>query len=114
MSLSEKQRLFTKNIARLITFVYFNLPGYELTFGEAYRTKEQQEIYFKQGKSKTMNSKHLDRLAVDFNLFINGVYQTSTEAYKPLGEYWMSLDKNNVWGGSWKSFPDGNHYEYGE
>ena len=36
MSLSEKQRLFARYVGMLITFAY--QQGYELTFGDAYRS----------------------------------------------------------------------------
>ena len=55
------------------------------------------------------NSVHKQRLAIDLNLFKGGVYQTSTEAHKPLGEYWKSLHPLCRWGGDF-STPDGNHY----
>ncbi|RAP72898.1 D-alanyl-D-alanine carboxypeptidase family protein [Candidatus Erwinia dacicola] len=45
---------------------------------------------------------------MDFNLFINGQYQTDSAAYLPLGEYWESL--GGTWGGRFKSRPDGNHF----
>jgi len=73
------------------------------------RTKEQQEIYFNEGKSKTMNSKHLSRLAIDLNLFVYGVYQTDKEAYKPLAEYWKTLHPDNRAGYDWGW--DANHFE---
>ena len=45
-----------------ITFLsWATSQGYEYTFGEAFRTVEQQEIYFRTGKSTTMNSKHLNQ-----------------------------------------------------
>ena len=72
---------------------------YGLTFSWAYRDEESQKRMVANGLSKTMKSKHLERLAVDFNLFIGGVYQTKKEAYTPLGEYWKSLDPQNKWGG---------------
>ena len=43
MSLSKQQRIFTKNVAKLIDYAYCN--GIELTLGEAYRTTEQQLLY---------------------------------------------------------------------
>ncbi|MBI1913024.1 MAG: M15 family metallopeptidase [Deltaproteobacteria bacterium] len=119
MSLGEKQRKFPLMIAELVQFAYGN--GYELTFGEAYRTEEQQRIYVESGRSKTMNSKHRDRLAVDFNLFRNGVYLTDKEKYKMLGERWEQL--GGRWGGRFGVSPenytkevgwDSNHFECGE
>jgi hypothetical protein len=110
MTLREKQSKFAVMVAQLI--VWCQDQGYELTLGEAYRTKEQQEIYVQQGKSQTMRSKHLTRLAIDLNLFsAQGKYQTSASAYAPLGAYWKSLDPENVWGGDWKSFVDAVHFQ---
>ncbi|CNI55534.1 phage-like protein [Yersinia rohdei] len=102
MTLSEKQAVFTVMIAQLINWA--DERGYRLTFGEAYRTPEQAALNAKSGKGIT-NSLHTQRLAVDFNLFVNGQYQTSTETYKPLGEYWESI--GGTWGGRFK---DGNHF----
>lgn len=95
MQLSEKQRKFPLMVAELIGFAYGK--GFELTFGEAYRTEEQQRIYFESGKTKTLGSKHRDRLAIDFNLFEGGVYITDGERYRPLGERWEAL--GGRWGG---------------
>ncbi|MEQ9872105.1 M15 family metallopeptidase [Pectobacterium odoriferum] len=105
MSLSAKQATFTVMVARLITWAAEN--GYSLTFGEAYRTPEQAAINAKSGAGIS-NSLHTQRLAVDFNLFIDGVYQSKTEAYMPLGEFWESI--GGAWGGRFTSRPDGNHF----
>ncbi|HAS1959809.1 TPA: M15 family metallopeptidase [Enterobacter cloacae] len=104
MILSEKQQKFTVMIGRLIEWADKN--GYGLTFGEAYRTPEQAQLNAKTGKG-IANSLHTQRLAVDFNLFINGQYQTDSAAYKSLGEFWESL--GGAWGGRF-SKPDGNHF----
>ncbi|UZX55826.1 M15 family metallopeptidase [Yersinia ruckeri] len=105
MTLSEKQQLFTQLTAQLIQWA--GERGCRLTYGEAYRTAEQAALNAKSGKGIS-NSLHTQRLAVDFNLFINGQYQTKSEAYQPLGEYWESL--GGSWGGRFKSNPDGNHF----
>lgn len=104
MKLSTKQQKFTVMIGQLIQFATNN--GYGLTFSEAYRTPEQAALNAKKG-SGIANSLHTQRLAVDFNLFIAGVYQTDSAAYRPLGEYWESL--GGSWGGRFKR-PDGNHF----
>lgn len=105
MTLGEKQRRFVPMIAKLINFAYEN--GYELTFGDAYRDpRVHGQVGEKKSYSAT-NSNHKIRLAVDFNLFKDGKFLTSTEDHKPLGEYWESI------GGSWGGrFNDGNHYEW--
>ncbi len=99
MTLREKQSIFLKNVALLITWAFKN--GYELTGGELQRPEEMQEIYVKKGLSKTMDGQHLKKLAIDLNLFINGEYRTDREAFRPLAEYWKSLHPDNVSGYDW-------------
>jgi len=106
MTLGEKQRLFVKLVGMLIAWCYAN--GYELTFGEAVRSKAQAEANAASGAGIS-NSLHLVRLAIDLNLFIGGIYQIGSEAYKPLGEFWKSLHPLCCWGGDF-SKPDGNHF----
>lgn len=106
MTLSEKQQYFCSLVAKLI--VWANAHGYGLTFGEAWRTLEQAELNAKSGIGIS-NSLHRIRLAVDLNLFINGVYQTNSEAYRPLGEFWKTLDPLCCFGGDFKS-KDANHF----
>ena len=107
MTLREKQSVFLKNVALLIGWAFDN--GFELTGGELQRTREQQEVYVNEGLSKTMNSQHLKKLAIDLNLFVNGKYQRNREAYRPLAEYWKSLHPDNVAGYDWGW--DANHFE---
>lgn len=104
MTLGEKQRLFTRLIGQLISYAYSH--GFELTFGDAFRSPEQAAINAKKGIG-IVNSLHSQRLAVDFNLFIAGEYISDGSKYKPLGDYWESLHPLCVWGGR---FGDGNHF----
>jgi hypothetical protein len=102
MILREKQYQFVRMVAQLIK--YAESRGYELTFGEAYRTPEQAALNAKKGVG-IKNSLHTERLAIDFHLFKNGEFLNSTEAHRPLGEYWESI--GGTWGGR---FNDGGHY----
>ena len=106
MTLGEKQRLFARCVGLLIGWAYKN--GYELTFGDAFRSPEQAAANAASGKGIS-NSLHCKRLAVDLNLFIDGKYMTDSASYKPLGEYWKTLDPLCRWGGDFKR-PDGNHF----
>jgi len=106
MTLGEKQRIFTKLVGELIVWAYAN--GFELTLSEAYRTPEQAALNAKAGLGIS-NSLHTKRLAIDLNLFIAGVYQTSSEAYRPLGENWETLHQLCRWGGRFRR-PDGYHF----
>ena len=103
MTLGQKQRAFTNMVAQLIFWAYDH--GYELTFGDAYRDPRVfGPVGEKKGYGRSM-SNHKIRLAVDLNLFQDGVYMTETKDHEPLGEYWESL--GGAWGGR---FNDGNHY----
>ena len=120
MSLSDKQWIFLQNVAKLIT--YAERKGYKLTGGELYRTIDQQWMYvngraIEDGelvkapvKSKTMNSKHLKRMAIDLNIFKNGVLTYDIKDTEELGRYWEDLDENNRYGGFWK-WKDVPHFQ---
>lgn len=102
-SLGSKQRRFVRMVADLIIWAYDN--GYELTFGDAYRDPRLHgEVGVKKGYGSP-TSCHKSRLAIDLNLFKNGVFLQSTEDHRPLGEKWESM--GGTWGGR---FNDGNHY----
>lgn len=114
MSLNEQQNIFMQHVSALIN------KAHELdlviTAGELYRTPEQQKLYVQAGRSKTMNSQHLKRMAIDLNFFIrkpdgglNLVYEH--EKIRLLGQFWESLDSANRWGGNWSSFKDTPHFE---
>ena len=73
MTLRQKQSRFLIDVANLI--VYAKTQGIELTGGELYRPIEMQKLYLKQGKTKTLSSKHQAKLAIDLNVFIKGKYK---------------------------------------
>lgn len=103
MTLGQKQRKFVRMVADLIIWAYDN--GYELTFGDAYRDPRLHgQMGWKVGYGAA-SSCHKIRLAVDLNLFKDGVFLDSTEAHTPLGEQWEKM--GGTWGGRFK---DGNHY----
>jgi hypothetical protein len=103
-TLRQKQSRLLRYLALLIQ--YAEQQGYELTGGELWRTSEQAKLNAAKGIG-TATSLHLDRLAIDLNLFRNGKWLTKSEDHKPLGEYWESLHPDCRWGGR---FNDGNHY----
>lgn len=107
MKLRERQSIFARNAARLIEWCFRN--GYEVTLGEAWRPQFAADEYAKQGKgSKT--SLHCDRLAIDLNLFKDGVYLTNSDDYARAGVAWKALHEMNRWGGDFKKLRDGNHF----
>jgi len=102
----DEQWGFLKDLSLLIQ--YCDSYGYTLSGGELWRTKEQQKIYFDTGRSLTMKSKHLDRLAIDLNFFDDGEL---INCPSNVGEYWESLSSKNVWGGNWIKLRDYGHFE---
>lgn len=108
MTLGEKQRLFAKLLGQFLIWIY-EQPGFEVSGGEWERSQAQADANAASGAGIS-NSLHLKRLAVDLNFFINGVYQDQTEAYRPLGEHWKTLDPLCRWGGDFQTRPDGNHF----
>jgi hypothetical protein len=116
LTLGQHQEIFSQHAAQLILKAAD--LGFGVRLGEALRTPEQQKLYFNSGASKTMNSQHLKKLAIDLNLIIDGRMATAKEI-APLGKWWESLDPLNRWGGSWRglvesgqsSFIDSPHFE---
>lgn len=106
MSMVQEQAAFLLDVCKLVQ--YATSLGFVVTGGELYRTAEQQQIYVKTGRSKTMKSKHLDRLAIDLNFFKDGKL---TYNVPEVGTYWESLSTKNSAGMFWKSFKDGPHFE---
>lgn len=120
MKLSDHQWEFLKDLALLTIFA--NDWGYKLTGGELWRTERTQKYYLAAGKSKTLNSQHLKRLAQDYNVFLAGKLLNKSnledwEKIKFLGDYWESLNPLNRWGGDFNKnnikdgFIDTPHFE---
>lgn len=130
MTLQQQQFIFTENILKLISEAYKR--GFKVTFGEAFRPFELHLLYLygktvvetphgfleledSKKKAWTKTSKHLKRLAIDFNFFIknDNSYELTYDQklLEPLGVFWESLDENNKWGGFWGSAPDVLHFQ---
>jgi len=105
MSLGQEQEAFSRDISKLLTYVF--TEGYEVRIGEVERTVEQQKIYVQIGRSKTMNSNHLRKCAADLHFTLKGELCYPQE----FGDYWESLNPKNSWGGNWSSFKDKPHFE---
>lgn len=107
MTLREKQALFVRLVGLLIEEAYEQ--GFELTFGEAYRSPEEAARLAVAGAG-IKRSLHGERLAIDLNLFRGGQFLTGTADHAALGAYWKNLHPLCRWGGDFQSRPDGNHY----
>ena len=102
MATSEEQWQFAQDVGLLLHFAEKN--GYKLTFGDAFRSKQEQQRVFDAGLSKTLSSRHAVRCAVDFNIWKDTASTWGLpaderhEVVKPLGDFWESLDEKNSWG----------------
>lgn len=105
-TLREKQSRFAREAALLILKAYE--LGYEVTFGEFWRTPQQAKWNAERGIG-TATSLHIDRLAVDLNLFKDGRYITDGEGHTELGAWWKELKEDHRWGGDFQK-KDYNHY----
>lgn len=89
-TLHQRQVLHTELVSELIAWT--KTQGLDLTWGEAWRTPLQAQANAASGAG-IANSLHIQRLAVDFNLFDRaGNWITDAQAFKPLADYWLTLD----------------------
>lgn len=103
--------------ANLVKVVRRAIELTEIDFGitEGLRTKERQALLVADGKSQTMNSKHIVGRAVDVVAYVDGKVSWDKEHYITISKAFKQAAKElNVtirWGGDFKSFFDGPHFE---
>lgn len=87
----------------------------DFTVLEGLRTVDRQKELVKKGASKTMNSRHLTGHAVDIAPLVGGQVSWDWPLYHKLAKAVKQAAKEvNVqieWGGDWKSFKDGPHWQ---
>ena len=91
------------------------LTEVDFTVLEGMRTVARQKKLVAKGASTTMNSRHLTGHAVDIGAWIDGTVRWDWPLYYKLADAMKQAAKElNVdleWGGDWKSFKDGPHYQ---
>jgi hypothetical protein len=105
-TLLDLQQTFALLSARLI--IWANEQGYGITYSEAYRSPQEAALNAKSGAGIAA-SLHCERLAIDLNLFKDGVLLESVADNKPLGDHWKTLSELARWGGDF-SKPDADHF----
>ena len=82
---------------------------------EGLRTRERQAELLKVGASRTMNSRHLTGHAVDLAAVVGGKPRWDWPLYHKLADAMKAAAKELgvplVWGGDWRTFKDGPHFE---
>lgn len=89
---------------------------YDFMIIEGLRTEERQAELLRQGATTTMNSRHLTGHAVDIAIWHQGKVNWDFPKYKTLYKHIQEIADeepgiNITWGGNWKNFLDGPHYE---
>lgn len=101
----------------LVSVVHRALELSEIDFAvtEGLRTKERQTELVKAGASKTMNSRHITGHAVDLAAVVGGEVRWDWPLYekiaKAMKQAAYELNIKIEWGGDWKSFKDGPHFQ---
>lgn len=82
---------------------------------EGRRSYERQKMLYAMGATKTLKSRHLTGHAVDIVPLIDGQISWHWPHYYPLAaaikRAAADISVPIEWGGDWKSFPDGPHWQ---
>lgn len=89
----------------------------EFIVTEGVRSVERQKQLVAKGASKTMNSKHIVGRAIDLAPVIDGEVRWDWPPFykiaKAMKQAASELGIVIVWGGDWRTFKDGPHFELG-
>ena len=82
---------------------------------EGLRTIKRQQELLKSGASTTLKSRHLTGHAVDLGAFVDGEVRWDWPLYYKIADAMKAASSELgipvEWGGNWKSFKDGPHYQ---
>lgn len=82
---------------------------------EGLRTRARQAELFKAGATRTMNSRHLTGHAVDLVALVGGKVRWDWPLYPRIAaamkDAAQDLNVRIVWGGDFRTFKDGPHFE---
>lgn len=82
---------------------------------EGRRTVERQRQLVAKGASQTMRSRHITGHAVDLGAYVDGTIRWDWPLYHKIAAAVLQaaddLSLPVEWGGHWKSFPDGPHFQ---
>jgi peptidoglycan L-alanyl-D-glutamate endopeptidase CwlK len=92
-----------------------NLSTIDFTVLEGLRTPERQKLLRDSGASQTLNSRHITGHAVDLGAFVDGEVRWDWPLYHKIAaamkQAAQELKVAIVWGGDWRTFKDGPHFE---
>jgi peptidoglycan L-alanyl-D-glutamate endopeptidase CwlK len=87
----------------------------DFTVLEGLRTPERQKALLEAGASQTLNSRHITGHAVDLGAWVDNQVDWSWPLYHKIATAMKDAAKQEgvsiVWGGDWRNFKDGLHFE---
>ena len=118
MQLSERSHQRLQGVhpdLQRIVLLAATLTDTDFIITEGLRTVERQRQLVAKGASQTMNSRHITGHAVDLAATVDGDVRWDWPLYHRLAtamkEAARQLGIRMVWGGDWRSFKDGPHFE---
>ena len=89
--------------------------GLDIIVTEGLRDAKRQKKLLAEGKSKTLNSRHLTGHAFDIAIIKDGKVTWDMQWYKQVAKVVKEVAKTEgidvEWGGDWSSFKDGTHFQ---
>ena len=89
--------------------------GYDFIITEGLRDALRQKQLLAEGKSRTLNSRHLSGHAADFAVIYNGEVTWEFQHYRKVWNAFKETAAANgiavEWGGDWPTFKDGTHLQ---
>lgn len=87
----------------------------DFTVLEGLRTKERQKQLLAKGATRTMKSRHLTGHAVDLGVMVDGEVRWDWPLYHKLAKVVKQAANDSgvpiEWGGDWRTFKDGPHWQ---
>ncbi len=87
----------------------------DFTVLEGLRTPERQKALVEAGASQTLNSRHITGHAVDLGAWVGDEVRWDWPLYHKIAAAMKEAAKQEgvsiVWGGGWRTFKDGPHFE---
>lgn len=82
---------------------------------EGLRTRARQRRLFKEGKTTTLNSRHLTGHAIDVVPWVGGTVSWDWADFYPLADAFKQAAEDCEvpveWGGDWRTFKDAPHFQ---
>lgn len=87
----------------------------DFTVQEGLRTPERQKVLKEAGASQTLNSRHITGHAVDLGAWVDGEVRWDWPLYHQIAKAMKAASTElNIpieWGGDWRTFKDGPHFQ---